>query len=300
MDFACSSGSSIACRRRPASLRTWWSNWPWAKSTASPALTPHRRRLRKAGACPRAQAIVRPLPHFCLSPAIARRLEPLGQSPSLRRKSRSSKKCLLSSMRPRQNQGTSRGRRARVKVAPRRRQCPPRMAAFAGCTRCPGAQESTHGRQQGRSRQRRQPALCKDRSESQRGRRQAERQGTQWWANPFSSARTFIRDRTRTLPFLTHLAAGLLGGVLAALVLLAFSAPRHGESSRQSRSHRSPAAWPSLSVRLRARRRRRIGATGLTAWPGPPGRSRPPAASTPANSRLWRSALATPLRGQPR
>jgi hypothetical protein len=55
---------------------------------------------------------------------------------------------------------------------------------------------------------------------------------TPWWtANPFPSVPTFMRDGARSMPFLTHLVAGLLGGVLASLVLLAFSPARHGEST---------------------------------------------------------------------
>jgi hypothetical protein len=64
------------------------------------------------------------------------------------------------------------------------------------------------------------------------GKPSASAKATHWWAgNPFSSARAFMPDRTRSMPFLTHLAAGVLGGGLAALVLLAFSGPRHGESA---------------------------------------------------------------------
>jgi hypothetical protein len=49
--------------------------------------------------------------------------------------------------------------------------------------------------------------------------------------NPFAAAQAFLRDQRRTVPLLTHLAAGLLGGALAALALLAFSGPREGEGA---------------------------------------------------------------------
>ena len=47
--------------------------------------------------------------------------------------------------------------------------------------------------------------------------------------NLFASVQAFMRQSKRSAPLLTHLAAGLLGGGLAALALLAWTGPRHGE-----------------------------------------------------------------------
>jgi hypothetical protein len=47
--------------------------------------------------------------------------------------------------------------------------------------------------------------------------------------NLFASVQAFMRQSKRSAAVLTHLAAGLLGGGLAALALLAWTDPRHGE-----------------------------------------------------------------------
>jgi hypothetical protein len=47
--------------------------------------------------------------------------------------------------------------------------------------------------------------------------------------NPFASVVTFLREGKRRAPVLTHLAAGALGGGLAALTLLAWTGARDGE-----------------------------------------------------------------------
>jgi len=56
---------------------------------------------------------------------------------------------------------------------------------------------------------------------------------THWWAaRPLRSAQAFMRGSARAMPVLTHLAAGLLGGVFAALALHSFGDTRQDERAR--------------------------------------------------------------------
>src|SRR5262245_8322506 len=62
------------------------------------------------------------------------------------------------------------------------------------------------------------------------GKPSASTKARHWWAaNPLSSAGVFLRVPTRTLPVLTHLAAGLLGGLLVALALLTVTGGRQDD-----------------------------------------------------------------------
>src|SRR5262249_51355537 len=62
------------------------------------------------------------------------------------------------------------------------------------------------------------------------GRPSASAKPTHWWAaRPLRSAQAFMRGSARAMPVLTHLAAGLLGGVFAALALHSFGDTRQDE-----------------------------------------------------------------------
>jgi hypothetical protein len=237
MAFVCSSGWSTACRRRPVSPTLWGEQLAMGEIDGVILLSArtaavYAKLVRASAARDRPTLL-----HFCLSAAVARRLAPLGPGRADHGASAEVEESACSHRGDRgQNRGTSRGLLARRKSGAALPTVPAEHGCLSHVARgVSGAQEATEWA----------TARTKPAQGASRPYARLDLKAPRWMASRAPAARQhasqclthspqhklFLRDQRRTVPLLTHLAAGLLGGALASLALLAFSGPREGEGA---------------------------------------------------------------------